>query len=283
MDTYAYGYGRTGHYAKPGTHTSYCGRELMHEPNNGIRNRICQPCAKAERADRVAAEQVAADHAIDGPTLAERARVAYATVGTGRRIHCSPRNDETLCGREITEYVDGSDLLALFNKGHELCVPCDRAAEKRAYALSLAAASPLAAAAVELAETVEQADAEAEAVEPLAYLRATVRTERGDWNTDRVTALFEAAGINTDRNSRWGLLRHLAEAEHLLTASGRGTFTAATAEQAAAAVEARYGAELVTEAEATAGTWRGEWIGQAAADGALFTLAPDREQGALFA
>ncbi|OAR22380.1 hypothetical protein A8W25_22260 [Streptomyces sp. ERV7] len=213
MDTYAHGYGSTGHYAKPGTHTSYCGRELQHTPNTPVAARICTPCAKAEKRDRVEAEQVAADRATDGPTLAERARVRYATVGTGRRIHFSP-NDDTLCGREITEYISGADLLALFNKGRELCTPCIKAAEQRAYALSLAAVSPLAAAAVDLASTIEQADAESE--------------------------------------------QEVAEAE---------------AQQAAA---------LVTEAEPTDGTWRGEWIGEQPADSVLFHVEAGAEQGALF-
>lgn len=50
------------------------------------------------------------------------------------------------------------------------------------------------------------------------------------------------------------------------------------ADHAAADTEARQAAELVTEAEATDGTWRGQWIGDTTA---LF----DRpvEQGALFA
>jgi hypothetical protein len=47
--------------------------------------------------------------------------------------------------------------------------------------------------------------------------------------------------------------------------------------------EARYAAALVTEAEATEGTWRGEWIGPRV-DDALFTMdTSDAEQGALFA
>lgn len=45
--------------------------------------------------------------------------------------------------------------------------------------------------------------------------------------------------------------------------------------------EALFAAQLVTEAEADAGTWRGEWIGQQA-DDALFALEPATEQGALF-
>lgn len=45
--------------------------------------------------------------------------------------------------------------------------------------------------------------------------------------------------------------------------------------------EARHAAELVTEAEATAGTWRGQWIGEH--PDAMFPARPDREQGSLFA
>ncbi|MFF7146061.1 MULTISPECIES: hypothetical protein [Streptomyces] len=67
-----------------------------------------------------------------------------------------------------------------------------------------------------------------------------------------------------------------------LDRAGRATSTLAT-NLAATEEEMRYAAELVTEAEATAGTWRGEWIGEhsTATAPALFPL--DREQGALFA
>ncbi|AVH58396.1 MULTISPECIES: hypothetical protein [Streptomyces] len=53
----------------------------------------------------------------------------------------------------------------------------------------------------------------------------------------------------------------------------------------AAEDEARLAAQMVTEAEATAGTWRGEWIGARAASTTptLFDVDPDTEQGALFA
>jgi hypothetical protein len=46
--------------------------------------------------------------------------------------------------------------------------------------------------------------------------------------------------------------------------------------------EALYAARLVTEAEATAGTWRGAWIGRTDPGATLFDLAPSG-QGALFA
>ncbi|MET9468503.1 hypothetical protein ABZY44_27690 [Streptomyces sp. NPDC006544] len=389
MDTYAHGYGNTGHYARPGTHTSYCGRELMHEPNTPIAARICKSCAKAEQADRVAAEEVAADRAIEGPTLAERAGVRYCEVGTGRRVHYS-NTDDTLCGRQVSEYNDGP------TGGQQLCARCIKAAEARAYARSLAAASPLAAAAVEVAEIVE-------AVDPRAFLRAAVLNEGGEWNVERVTALYEAAGLDVDRNTRWGFLLTLCEAEGLLApCDQRGTFTAIPAaepeapveaapadvvrvaarafrrggstitetittvhtncackigkrtligtystkadadrvaaetardtgrvstfciqsrplnttpteaveaiaeeaaafdtvaravdavehaEEAAAAVdtveeaEALYAAALVTEADADAGTWRGEWIGEQQAADTLFAVEGPVEQGALF-
>ncbi|MFK0233744.1 hypothetical protein [Streptomyces vinaceus] len=296
MDTYGYAYGNTGHYKRPGTHTSYCGRELMHEPNTAIAVRTCQTCAKAEQRDRVAAEEVAADRAIDGPTLAERAGVRYCEVGTGRRVHYST-NDDTLCGREVSEYTDG------LTGAQQLCARCIKAAEKRAYTRSLTAAAPLAAATV-LAETVE-------ALDPRAYLRATVLAEGGEWDVDRATALFEAAGLTVDRNTRWGFLLHMCEVEHLLApCDAHGTFTATTAadreeaaafaavaravdavehaEQTGAAVatiedaEALYAAALITEAEATEGTWRGEWIGEQQPADVLFAIEGPIEQGALF-
>ncbi|MHA4819343.1 hypothetical protein ACXZ65_33895 [Streptomyces aculeolatus] len=47
--------------------------------------------------------------------------------------------------------------------------------------------------------------------------------------------------------------------------------------------EAQLAAELVTAAEAAAGTWRGEWIGEQQDDDALFAVEQAAEQGALFA
>ncbi|MFF3886586.1 hypothetical protein [Streptomyces sp. NPDC001914] len=201
MDTYAHGYGLTGHYRRPGTFTSYCGRELMHEPNTAIRNRICATCTKAEQRDRVEAEQVVADRNLDGPSLAVRAGVRYCLVGTGRRVHYS-NNDDTLCGREVTEYTDGLD------KRHDLlCAPCIKAAEKRAYARALAAASPLAAAAVDLAETVEQADAE-QAAAPAEEPAPVPGTLVDPWTWVRRPSSSDAAQAAEERAER---RQHLAD------------------------------------------------------------------------
>ncbi|PJN40496.1 hypothetical protein CG747_12555 [Streptomyces sp. CB02959] len=103
------------------------------------------------------------EESVDSLTFTEQAGVRYAVIGKGKRVHYSPSNDDGLCGRAITAYLDVEDAAALFDKGYELCATCHRAAEKRAEARRLADASPLAAAAVQVAETVEAVDAEAEA------------------------------------------------------------------------------------------------------------------------
>jgi hypothetical protein len=59
----------------------------------------------------------------------------------------------------------------------------------------------------------------------------------------------------------------------------------ALAEQQLAPIEdneATYAVQLVTEADADAGTWRGAWIGEQPADDALFVVEQTVEQGALF-
>jgi len=54
------------------------------------------------------------------------------------------------------------------------------------------------------------------------------------------------------------------------------------ADDQAADVKAQQAAALVAEAEATAGTWQGAWIGEQQTDDTLFALDQDVEQGALF-
>ncbi|MGW5304865.1 hypothetical protein ACWERF_13105 [Streptomyces griseoluteus] len=387
MDTYSHAYGNTGHYRRPGTQTSYCGRDLLPEPNTGICAKVCQTCAKAEKRDRVAAEQTAADRDLNGPTLAQRAGVRYALVGKGRRVHYS-NNDDTLCGREVTEYTDGPD-----ERHPELCAPCIRAAEERAHARALAAASPLAAAAVDLAETVEQADAEREQattptnepakvpgalVDPWTWIRRPSSSDAAraaDERAERRQQLADSRGANAYplavaavrqfvrempkagalrvpvvegspettltrddlhalaysghttadavarvRDAVAGHIRHgerevhvmfpalgmrpalylpdvlallhrwdddQAEAEKFARAA-RAVDAVEHAEQVEAGVatvedaEALYAAALVTEAEATEGTWRGRWIGEQPADDVLFVVDGTVEQGALF-
>ncbi|MFH8403751.1 hypothetical protein ACH4FX_03110 [Streptomyces sp. NPDC018019] len=146
------------HYRRPGTSASYCGRTLEANPTEEkYVTGVCQVCAKAEKRDRVAAEQTATNHSTAAPALRERANVRYALVGKGRRVHYSPNNDETLCGRPVSEYREPQDV-DLSGRLDGLCAPCVRAAEERAYARALAATSPLAAAAVKVAEIVEQAE-----------------------------------------------------------------------------------------------------------------------------
>src|SRR5690606_36356046 len=126
MDLYRPAYPRSrgaAHYRRPGTSASYCGRTVEAAPTEEkYVTGVCRTCVKAEQRDRVAAEETAADRAIGGPTLAERAGMRYALVGKGRRVHYS-NNDDTLCGREVTEYTDGVD-----RRHSNLCALCIRAA-----------------------------------------------------------------------------------------------------------------------------------------------------------
>ncbi|MGW0686535.1 hypothetical protein ACWD2L_24580 [Streptomyces sp. NPDC002754] len=346
-----------GHYRRPGTSASYCGRTVQAQPvTEADVTGVCQQCAKGEQRDRVEAEQVVADRNLDGPTLAERAGVRYCLVGTGRRVHYS-NNDDTLCGREVTQYTDGPD------KRHDLlCSPCIKAAEKRAYARALAAASPLAAAAVDLAETVEQADAEQAAEEraerrqhladsrganayelAVAAVRQVVRElpQAGTYRVRVVEGSPEATLARDDlhalaysghttadavarvRTAVAAHIRHgerevhimfpalgmrpalylpdvmallnrwddqaVAEAGEQFDRAARAVDAVEHAEQVEAGVEtvedaeALYAAALVTEAEATEGTWRGAWIGEQPAADVLFAVEGTVEQGALFA
>ncbi|MFD7068499.1 hypothetical protein ACFV97_14890 [Streptomyces sp. NPDC059913] len=102
----------------------------------------------------------------------------------------------------------------------------------------------------------------------------------------RFEAVEEAAGITRHRaaeeraaKARGGwVITYNREAEAALLA----TYAARLAERAAADVEAQQAAALVTEAEATGGTWQGAWIGDQDDDGTLFPVATPTEQGALF-
>ncbi|MFJ9816174.1 hypothetical protein ACIRU3_13075 [Streptomyces sp. NPDC101151] len=91
-------------------------------------------------------------------TFTERAGVRYAVIGKGKRVHYSPSNDDGLCGRGITSYLDAEEAVALFSKGFELCAPCHRAAEKRA-AAKPTVDEQLDALADSVAESLTEADA----------------------------------------------------------------------------------------------------------------------------
>lgn len=79
-----------------------------------------------------------------------------------------------------------------------------------------------------------------------------------------------------------------AETAEEFERSARAVDAVEHAEHAEAAVatvadaEALYAAQLVTEAEATEGTWQGAWIGEHQAADVLFVVDGSTEQGALF-
>lgn len=115
---------------------------------------LCERCtAKVTAPTETPAPAPAAKR--DEVPLYKRAEVRHATVGKGRRVHYSPGNDDTLCGRALSSYLDLNEAAARFGQGDELCTRCVSAAEERAYALSLGGASQLSRAAAELGAVVE--------------------------------------------------------------------------------------------------------------------------------
>lgn len=142
-------------------------------------------------------------------TFTEQAGVRYAVIGKGKRVHYSP-NDDGLCGRAITRYLDATEAVALFDKGYELCAPCHRAAEKRAEARRLADASPLAAAVVDLVDTIEQADAQfdraaraVDAVEHAEQVEAGVATVADAEALYAATLVTEAEAADGTWRGEW--------------------------------------------------------------------------------
>ncbi|WP_069874813.1 hypothetical protein [Streptomyces malaysiensis] len=125
--------------------------------------------------------------------LYKRAEVRHAAVGRGRRVHYSPSNDDTLCGKEVTAYLDLTEATARFNRGDELCARCVKAAEERAYGISLAAASPLAGAAAELVEFVEAGEANHRFRAAMDSIRRTNNTAPAASWAGRVIVLGTAA------------------------------------------------------------------------------------------
>lgn len=222
-------------------------------------------------------------------TFTERACVAYATVGRGKRVHYSPRNDDTLCGRMISAYEDAESVVALFNKGYELCAPCHRAAEKRAAqraeAARLAAASPLAAAAVTLAETVEHADAEratAERTDPerdveARYVVHQLGDDYGVMDAHTVEWVIEQTARDDAKATAARLNREYAEAR----AAGPIVHRFNSTREAYDATQCRDhildGDVLVIEREQVVGFLRGAWPGAITAmhGGELHTVTGD--------
>ncbi|MFJ7411601.1 hypothetical protein ACIQWZ_12405 [Streptomyces sp. NPDC098077] len=125
--------------------------------------------------------------------------------------------------------------------------------------------------------------------------RATAAREaekRGGWVValDRKAedALLTAYAARIAARARTADDQVVNEAVEKFDRAARAVDAVEHAEQVEAAVEtvadaeALYAAALVTEAEATEGTWRGDWIGEQPPGEALFDVEQDTEQGALF-
>ncbi|RSS59561.1 hypothetical protein [Streptomyces sp. WAC01280] len=134
--------------------------------------------------------------------------------------------------------------------------------------------------------------------EALPEVRAVIRKHRGFsrrrlWVSELTPAQRQQQApaaeqaVEADLDAR--LDRVEQQAATAFDATARAVDAIEHAENVEAAVEtvedaeALYAAQLVTEAEATDGTWRGDWIGEHPNDEPLFPIDRPREQGSLFA
>ncbi|MEV4966671.1 hypothetical protein AB0886_05305 [Streptomyces sp. NPDC024062] len=189
----------------------------------------------------------------------------------------------TYCNRAVG--IPNGDFTGL--KGWKMCQPCVRAeARDRAHAEEVAA---------------QHAEPLTPTAEPATQPTAAVRDEPSDWwtimdpatgeeitrvygetyqeMTPRAEALPEVRAVI---RAHKGFSRRRLYVSELTPAQRADQISApampTAADRAAAARESRQMAELITEAEATDGTWRGQWIGDTTA---LFDRPT--EQGSLFA
>lgn len=227
MDTYTVGRSRIGHYRKPGSHLTYCGRAAA-TPDQAAR--MCRACVKAEALDRAKATATAEAWLDQPPT----SPLMAAALIFGGQV-------EAVDNRRAAEQADAAraDASVAAYVAREFPAVAEFLAEDHA------------------------TDGPTYNDRRITTLRETIAATGGTWNTDRVEETLAAAGMPTDANTCWGLLRHLATTEGYRPA-GRATFT---------------------EPDPTGGTWRAEWISTRAASAAptLFDVEPEAEQGALFA
>lgn len=125
---------------------------------------------------------------MEDKSLAEQAKVRYASAGRrGKRIHYSPSNDETLCGKVISEYLNIEHVVALLNKdGYGWCINCDRAAERRVEAL-----------AASVKRHAEDVEAHVADVRQLAAEVNAFSNEVAVWGTEVDAVCEPAAGTET--------------------------------------------------------------------------------------
>ncbi|MFE1332071.1 hypothetical protein [Streptomyces microflavus] len=137
-----------------------------------------------------------------------------------------------------------------------------------------------------------------EALEQVAGItqhRATATREaekRGGWvvalDNKAEAALLTAYAARIAGRAQAADDQAATEAVEKFDRTARAVDAVEHAEQVEAAVEtvedaeALYAARLVTETEASEGTWRGQWIGEHQAADALFAVDHAEEQGALF-
>ncbi|MGC5398066.1 hypothetical protein ACPXCP_20320 [Streptomyces sp. DT20] len=294
MKTYAIRAARTkitGHLRQDGTRTTYCNKPVG-IPNGDFQGlkgwKMCTRCVKGEARDRAEAT-VSATAALapeTAGTLPAMVCIQHGVDCTGdpkRRHNFRPATPEqpkpATCGARRPGWTTGP--ATGINR-----IPCtldtdhtgdhrnafgqtwpDYAAEKTAAQAAIAQQNtPITPHPIEtyytLYCTTHGSYAPCDSQQRHDYMHCTLNAE-------------ERASIDAGTVPPWC---HSTADEDALDARNRPT----AADRAAADEESRQTAALITEAEATAGTWRGEWIGARDTGPTLFAL-PAADQGALFA
>lgn len=259
----------TGHYRRPGTMTTYCtGAPTDLHANTAQARRVCARCVKAEARDR--AEATATATAALAPetagTLPAMVCIQHGTDCDGqpkRRHNFRPATTEpapaeqpkpTTCGARRPGWTTGPAIG--INR-----IPCTLTTHTTGDHRNA------------FGQTWPNYDAEKTAAE--AAIASTYYT----LGCNNHGAMCD--GSPTQRHDYRHCVLTAEERDQIAAGTVPPWCYSTTDDRPAAAEESRQTAELITEAEATDGTWRGEWIG-ARDTGALFAL-PAADQGALFA
>jgi hypothetical protein len=310
MDTYAARRATrrtTGHYRRPGTDRSYCGHELDHTtaPADTFRA-ICKTCAKAEARDRAEAEAVADDHREGAAEQALAQSLAQSLTPKMRKVlpavvaagdfrdaglanlpeGVTDPSLQALIRRGLAERYDSGETFVGFSGGTYKVMRYRATDLGRAVAAVLAneqAEAPTAQAAPVATNAFEQGAAGLlDAPRPGRYTLRVCEDPRDvcERGLCRTTST-RAAGTLDEVRAAAAMFRHAWPVDE----HGNPVQDDDQAEADVAAVEdaeALYAAQLVTEADASDGTWRGEWIGERTTTTAPTLFDLDTEQGALF-
>ncbi|MFI6860171.1 hypothetical protein ACIBKZ_09695 [Streptomyces sp. NPDC050421] len=285
MKTYAIRDARTkttGHIRQDGTRTTYCNKPVG-IPNGDFQGlkgwKVCIRCVKAEARDRAAAEAVAAEHAYpltewERDLLgsdAVRDAIATETVAT--------LSAPAMCGARRPGWTTGPAIGT--NRLPCILDPDHTGDHRNAFGQMWPDHANN-----EEARTDQLATETTQTPHPIETYYTLYCATHGSYYPCESQRRHDYMHCTLNAEEHAALLAgdvppwcYSTADENAPGARKRPT----AADRAAAEQESRLTAELITEAEATAGTWRGQWIGEQTTASAPGLFALGLEQGALFA